>query len=1051
MYDIYIKNYTDGNGVVQTTETLLYSIPISSQYKDNVLIDPAVKAELGKSGTFEFSINPDNPYYNCWRQMKTIMRVVYDGDTIFRGRALTIDNTLWGDKKLHFESDFAFFMDSYQVGTKEEKRTTITILAYLQQIINAHNTQMQEASESDKYFMLGEVPGQYSNAIADAQKVKVDATKKYGSDSWETSMNALESLQKQYGGYFRTRYVNGTCYLDWLDGYYRDATNTTQVIEIGENLIELQDSAEVENIFTALVPLGSGEGKEVTIETYKTNVHGSGNNRILVPQIVSEFTDVQLNSGYHSKEEYQNAVNKYGIIYKTQKFDNADTPQKLWEYACDYILRNYMGGISSFTITALDMHHIDGVVEKYLVGDKIPLRYPDLDSRANSITPIITKTLTATSITYKLHDPDKNDYTIGIPNSLVEKKYGSSNGKGGGGSGGGGKKEVLDDDFERSFDKDTSDLGGLAWQFVINEKYNNLEYQMLLAQDPDLQYVPWVLKTAKTIIKEAIDPHAGPLQRTANSILIESGKIEMQAKLGPLWQSNPLYEQALKSVDSIVIDAFNNQIEFKQHYNGQEFRVLEDNPLKTSVVIGSTADAGLIEAYLPDHLKEDANPILSAMLDGSDGTIASIINKLGLDGSGEKATIISSGLTSMLQFFAPNTVTTPTPTETAEVDGTNGKAKVGKDGNGDWQVELNKTVTYTDAQGQTQIADGFVSAKDFNIPTVASFKTKMAVVDTLLADYASINSLYAMEASIEQLEADALTATTLTAQIINAAIVNADISALSGTFSGNLSCGTLLVSNGIVLGQTNISNPVLYVTLTPPSSGSNQYKLTATTADGNYNDMYFSRATSLSGEWSGSAAAGKSYKVEADPQGNVHYSPALDMIYFSGDKTWATNNLSFDIRINVDDEQGETLMYDTLTFSIADKFETVSLQTINTGSVLRLQQIAGARKPGTVVKYDRGTKSTIIPGKNPVYFKLHTSGTPTGNWYEIVPKTSSYTNIWYTVDTQIDHYPGNGGSFTVQGDAISGDTFEEVDTGGTNYYQANSATNYYRIKVAQQS
>ena len=105
MYDIYIKNYANSNGVVQTAEALLYSIPLTSTYRSNILTDPVVKTEMGKAGTLEFSVHPDHPYYNCWQQMKTIMRIVYDGTTIFRGRALTIDNTLFGDKKIHCESD----------------------------------------------------------------------------------------------------------------------------------------------------------------------------------------------------------------------------------------------------------------------------------------------------------------------------------------------------------------------------------------------------------------------------------------------------------------------------------------------------------------------------------------------------------------------------------------------------------------------------------------------------------------------------------------------------------------------------------------------------------------------------------------------------------------------------------------------------------------------------------------------------------------------------------------------------------------------------------
>lgn len=850
MYDIYIKNYANSSGVVQTTEALLYSIPLTPTYQNNILTDPVVKTEMGKAGTLEFSVHPDHPYYNCWQQMKTIMRIVYDGTTIFRGRTLTIDNTLFGDKKIHCESDFAFFMDSFQVGTKEEKRTEITILAYLQQIINAHNTQMAEASESDKYFTLGEVPGQYTNATATEQRVKTDATKKYGSDSWETSMSALEALQKQYGGYFRTRYDNGTTYLDWLDNYF-DKTAKTQRIEIGENLIDLQNSAEVDNIFTALIPIGSKQSEEVLIDGHRTDIHGSNNNRILVPQIVSMFTDAQLNSGYHAKSDYQNAVNKYGIIYKTQKFENADTQEKLFEYACDYILRNYIGGITSFTLTAVDMHHINGTVAKYLVGDRIPIRYPDLDSRANGTTPTIDKTLTATSIAYNLHNPEKNTYSIGIPNSLVEKKYGSSNGKGGGGGGGaGGNNDIEEEDFKKAYDHDKSENGILAWRYIIDEKYNNAEYQELLAQDPNLQWAPKALKTGKTIIKGVLDDTT--LGKTIyNSIVVGGGKIEMKPNLDLVHVTNPDLMNVFNTANSLVFDAHEGHIELREKYVQGKIIDATHN-LGTVMSMEANPTYGKLMSWLPDHPKESTNPVLAAMLDGSDGTIASIINKLGLDGSGEKATIFQDGLTSMLKFFNPSTATSANPTETVELDGTNGKGKVGKDNNSNWQVELNNTVTYTDENNQQQTASGFVSAKDFNIPSVASFKTKLLVVDDLIAARATIGQLNALAARVGTLEADAITTTNLSSSLSNLSSIVAN----AIQCNGSLAAGSLIVGSRSASWQNTVVVTAVGVTLPTVSVGN---QATFITTGGNV---------------TGQLVTGRT-------QGSV--SPTTKTIYFLGD------------------------------------------------------------------------------------------------------------------------------------------------------------------------
>ena len=82
----------------------------------------------------------------------------------------------------------------------------------------------------------------------------------------------------------------------------------------------------------------------------------------------------------------------------------------------------------------------------------------------------------------------------------------------------------------------------------------------------------------------------------------------------------------------------------------------------------------------------------------------------------------------------------------------------------------------------------------------------------------------------------------------------------------------------------------------------------------------FSRATTLTGEWSGNVAAGKSYKVTASPQSVTHYSPALDGMYTSGSKTWAADYKSFSQKIRVYDEDGEDLYEEEMTFATDDSY-----------------------------------------------------------------------------------------------------------------------------------
>lgn len=91
--------------------------------------------------------------------------------------------------------------------------------------------------------------------------------------------------------------------------------------------------------------------------------------------------------------------------------------------------------------------------------------------------------------------------------------------------------------------------------------------------------------------------------------------------------------------------------------------------------------------------------------------------------------------------------------------------------------------------------------------------------------------------------------------------------------------------------------------------------LTITYCDGR-SPQTFSKATTLSGEWSGNITAGKSYKVTAKQNniavGNPHYSPALDG-YYTGTKSWEDNYHTLSLPVTVYDENGTDLFRDTLS------------------------------------------------------------------------------------------------------------------------------------------
>ena len=152
---------------------------------------------------------------------------------------------------------------------------------------------------------------------------------------------------------------------------------------------------------------------------------------ILVEELLEYYSDAELSEGYHTPQEYADANTRFGNIFKHQKFENADTVEKLHDYAIDWMKNNYHAGLTSFDISAIDMRLLNENVDPYMVGDKIDVIYPDTLAHTE-----VTKTLTCISAEYDLYNPDKNKYKIGVPDAALNKAYGETVKSGGGGGGG---------------------------------------------------------------------------------------------------------------------------------------------------------------------------------------------------------------------------------------------------------------------------------------------------------------------------------------------------------------------------------------------------------------------------------------------------------------------------------------------------------------------------------------------------------------------------------------------------------------------------------------
>lgn len=219
------------------------------------IFNPSVELELNKTGSFEFTVYPEHPYYGLIKKLKSIITIWQDDFRLFRGRVLDEEVGWHNQRMIVCEGDLAFLLDSVLrpfslTGTPSE------VLAY---ILELHNAQV----EAEKRFSLGTVTVEGS--------LSVDLTEH------TTTLDVIqEYFLDSLGGYLMTREDGGVYYLDYLQEITLLAP---QKIEFGKNLIDLKRIKKGGDTATVIIPLGAKqkdeEGNEIgrlTIESVNGGV-----------------------------------------------------------------------------------------------------------------------------------------------------------------------------------------------------------------------------------------------------------------------------------------------------------------------------------------------------------------------------------------------------------------------------------------------------------------------------------------------------------------------------------------------------------------------------------------------------------------------------------------------------------------------------------------------------------------------------------------------------------------------------------------------------------
>ena len=352
MYSVYVDN------------NLLYSPDLAND--GYVILNPHAILETNKAGTFSFLLPPNNPLYDNIQKLVSIITVWDDADEIFRGRVLYDDKDFYNRKKVYCEGELSFLLDS--IVRPYDFSGDIPVL--FNQFITNHNNQVEAA----KRFTVGNV------TVTDPNNYIVRASSSYPK-TWDEMNDKFLNL---LGGYFRTRKVGSTRYIDYVADY---GHVSNQIIEFGVNMLDISEYISAENVFTCLIPLGRSDDNEV------------------------KLTIASVNDG----KDYlidEDAVRLFGYVWKSQEWDDVTIPSNLLTKGREYLQSGIELAVS-LTMNAVDLHLLNVETERISIGDMV---------RVISIPHRIDRYFMCTKIRLDLVNPDMSEYTFGFTFTTMSEK-----------------------------------------------------------------------------------------------------------------------------------------------------------------------------------------------------------------------------------------------------------------------------------------------------------------------------------------------------------------------------------------------------------------------------------------------------------------------------------------------------------------------------------------------------------------------------------------------------------------------------------------------------
>lgn len=381
-----------------------------------LVLAPHLRVELNKPDVLTFTLPPNNILFGGIQKRKDAVRVLIDDEEIFFGQMIDERPSIDNLREYTCEGMLSFLSDSIKRPYKIEESAQIPVTELFGRLIANHNEQV----EPDKQFTLGTVN-------ATDKLLYTDST------DYATTLHEINLLCiGRYGGYLRTRRENGVNYIDWIKEF---TDVSTQAVEFGKNIIEIDGLIDSREIGSVLIPLGARKNsKKLTIES--------------------------VNGGADYLES-ETLIEKYGRVVIAKDFSTIKDANELLEKGREALQE--MEDNESFDITAVDLRRLGVDVSALRVGLLTPIRAPRQG---------IDKSKIIYAADMDLEAIENTVYTFGLPRQTLTEAL-AETARGGGGAGK--KIEELTDiitDAYISIDRLNGEILLRAYQEEVNKRFS---------------------------------------------------------------------------------------------------------------------------------------------------------------------------------------------------------------------------------------------------------------------------------------------------------------------------------------------------------------------------------------------------------------------------------------------------------------------------------------------------------------------------------------------------------------------------------------------------